>query len=263
MKVEVKYQAILIEKKERVGIITLNRPDRRNALSAQLVSEMLEALHELDDDPTIGAIIIKGSGGSFCSGHDFSELEGKNVMELRRVFRNSLHLVETMAAISKPVIAAVHGYATAMGCALAAGCDLVIAAEDALFQLPGTSLGAACISPAAVVCRSIGRKKCLELLLTADPISADQAEKAGLVNRVVPLERLNDAAEELARKLADKAPVAVQLGKEAFYTMLDMEQSRAYRYAAEMISINFDTEDGREGMASFMEKRKPRPWKGR
>ena len=258
-----KYQTILIEKKRRVGIITLNRPERRNALSAQLVTEMLDALHELDDDSKIGAIVIRGAGSSFCSGHDFSELVGKNVLELRRKFRKSLHLMETIAAISKPVIAAVHGYATAMGCALAAGCDLVIAAEDALFQLPGTSLGAACISPAAVVCRTVGRKKCVELLLTADPITADEAERAGLVNRVVPPAELDAAAEELAEKLAGKAPLALQLGKEAIYNMLDMEQGKAYDYAAEMISINFDTEDGGEGAASFLEKRKPRPWKGR
>lgn len=263
VKVKVKYQAILVEKKKRVGIITLNRPERRNALNAQIVAEVLEALHELDNDPKIGAIIIRGAGGNFCSGHDFSGLEGKNVLELRQVFRKSLYLVETINAISKPVIAAVRGYASAMGFALAAGCDLVVAAEDALFQLPGTSLGAACISPAAVVCRSIGRKKCVELLLTAEPIGADQAEKAGLVNRVVPPEKLDAAAEELAEKIADKAPLALQLGKEAIYTILDMEQSKAYRYAAEMISINFDTEDGREGIASFMEKRKPRSWKGR
>ena len=258
-----KYKTILIEKKKRVGIITLNRPESRNAMSAQLVEEILEALHELGDDSGIGAIIIRGAGTSFCAGHDFSELAGKNVMELRRTFRKSLHLMEDIAALSKPVIAAVHGYATAMGCALAVGCDMVIATEDALFQLPGTSLGAACISPAAVVCRSIGRKKCVELLLTADTMSADQAEKAGLINRVVPTQELDAAARELAEKLASKAPLAIQMGKEAIYNILDMDQSKAYDYAAKMISTNFDTEDGREGAASFLEKRKPRPWKGR
>ena len=258
-----KYQTVTVETRKRVGIITLNRPEMRNALNPQLVAEMLDALQELEDDPKIGAIIIRGAGSSFCSGHDFSELQGKTVLELRRIFRKSLHLIETIAAMSKPVIAAVHGYATAMGCALAAGCDLVVASEDALFQLPGTSHGAACISPVAVVSRSVGRKKCLELLLTADPISADQAEKAGLVNKVVSPEELHNAVMELAEKLASKAPLALQLGKQAFYTMSDMEQSQAYSYAAEMISINFDTEDGREGIASFIEKRKPHPWKGR
>jgi enoyl-CoA hydratase/carnithine racemase len=258
----VKYQSIILEREGRVGMITLNRPEKRNALSARLVTEMLQVLHELDEDPGIGAIILRGSGDSFCSGHDFLELQGKNVLELRRVFKRSLHLVETIAALSKPVIAAVHGYATAMGCALAAGCDLVIAAEDALFQLPGAGNGAACISPAAVVGRSIGRKKCLELILTGDPISAEQAERAGLINRVVPRGELDKAVNGLATKLASNAPLALQLGKEAVYAMSDMEQGQAYRYAAEMISINIDTEDGREGINAFMAKRKPRPWKG-
>jgi len=258
-----KYQAITLERKKRVEIITLNRPEVRNALSVQLMTEMLDALQELDDDPSIGAIIIKGAGNTFCSGHDFSGLQGKNLLELRRIFRKSLRVVETMAALSKPVIAAVHGHATAMGCALAAGCDLVVASENALFQLPGVNHGTACISPAAVVSRSIGRKKCLELLLTGDPIDANEAERAGLVNRVVPLEKLDDVAMELAEKLASKSPLALQFGKLAFYTMSDMEQSQAYNYAVEMISIIFDTEDGKEGIASFLEKRKPQPWKGR
>jgi enoyl-CoA hydratase/carnithine racemase len=259
----VKYHDIIVESEGRVALITLNRPEKRNALSTRLVTEMLGVLNELDNDPNIGAIILRGSGDSFCSGHDFSELQGKNVLELRRVFKRSLHLIEAIAALSKPVIAAVHGYATAMGCALAAGCDLVVAVEDALFQLPGASNGAACISPAAVVGRSIGRKKCLELILTGDPISAEQAERAGLVNRVVPQGELENAARELAQRLAGNAPLALQLGKEAVYAMSDMAQGQAYRYAAEMISINIDTEDGREGIEAFMEKRKPRPWKRR
>lgn len=258
-----KYQTTIVERRKRVGIITLNRPEARNALNAQLMAEMLDALQELEDDAEIRAIIIKGAGSSFCSGHDFSELQGKNVLGLRRVFREPLHIIETIAAMSKPVIAAVHGHATAAGCSLAAGCDLVIASEDALFQLPGVSIGGACISPVAVVSRSVGRKKCLELLLTGEPFNAHQAERAGLVNRVVPLEELDDAAMELAEKLASKAPLALQLGKQAFYTMSDMGEGEAYNYAAEMISINFDTEDAREGMDSFVEKREPQPWKGR
>ncbi len=257
------YQTIIVEKKQRVGIIILNRPEKRNALNTQLEGEILEALRELEDDHRIGAIVIKGAGSSFCSGHDFSELSGKTVVELRQVFRKSLHLIETINAMGKPVIAAVHGYATAMGCALAAGCDLVVASEDAWFQLPGVGFGIACISPAAVVCRSVGRKKCLELLLTADPIDAHQAERAGLVNRVVSVEELDSVAEELAERIARNAPLALQLGKQAFYTMSGMVPSQAYNYAAEMMSINADTEDGQEGVASFLEKRKPQPWKSR
>lgn len=258
-----KYQAIIIERRNRVGIITLNRPEVRNALNTQLIAEILGVLQELEDDPKIRVIVMRGAGETFCSGHDFSVLQEKNLLELRRIFRSSLRIAETIAAMSKPVIAAVHGYATAMGCALAASCDLVIASDNALFQLPGVSLGAACISPVAVVSRSIGMKKCLELLLTGDPIDANEAGRAGLVNRVVPLEELDDVVMELAEKLANKAPLALQFGKQAFYTMSGMEQGQAYNYAAEMISINVDTEDGKEGIASFMEKRKPQPWKGR
>ena len=257
------YRTIMVERKKRVGTIILNRPEKRNALNTQLEEEIMEALRELEDDTGIGAIIIKGAGSSFCAGHDFAELRGKSVVELRQVFRKSLHLVETINALSKPVIAAVRGYATAMGCALAAGCDLVVASEDARFQLPGAGFGIACISPAAVVCRSVGRKKCLELLLSAEPIGARQAERDGLVNRVVPAEELDSAAEELAERIAGNAPLALQLGKQAFYAMSDMEQGQAYSYAAEMMSINANTEDGQEGVASFLEKRKLRPWKGR
>jgi len=257
------YQVIIVDRRQRVGIITLNRPEVCNALNLQLVKEMLDALQELEDDLNIRVIVIKGAGKVFCSGHDFSTLRGKDLLGLRRIFRSSLRVVETITAMSKPVIAAVHGHATAMGCALAAGCDLVIASDNALFQLPGVNIGAACISPAAVVSRSMGRKKCLELLLTGDPIDANEAERAGLVNRVVPLEKLDEAVMELAEKLSGKAPLALELGKQAFYTMSDMQPGQAYNYAAEVIGINFATEDGREGIASFIEKRKPRPWQGR
>jgi len=258
-----KYQMLLVARKGRLGIVTLNRPEKRNALSARLVAETLEALHELEDDAAVGVVIIKGAGNSFCAGHDLSELQGKSVRELRPIFRKSLQLMEAISALKKPVIAAVHGYATAMGCALAAGCDLAIAADDALFQLPGAGRGAACISPAAVVGRFTGMRKCLEMVLTAEAISADQAERAGLVNRVVPREELDSAVEKLAEKLAGNAPIALQMGKEAVYAMSGMERSQAYRYAVEMMSRNIDTEDGREGIASFLEKREPRPWKGR
>jgi len=257
------YETVIVERKQRTGIIILNRPERRNALNDQLVGELLSALRELEDDPDIRVIIIKGAGKIFCSGHDFSELVGKNLVELRRKFRRSLFLMETIQAMRKPVIAAVHGYASAMGCALVAGCDLVVAADNTQFQLPGINLGAACISPAAVISRTMSQKKCLELLLTGDNISAIEAEKAGLVNRVVPAEKLDDVVTELVDKLASKAPLALEFGKQAFYTMLGMTERQAYNYAAGMIAINFDTEDGREGIASFMEKREPRPWQGR
>ncbi len=256
------YQVIMVEKNCRIGILTLNRPEVRNALNAQLTAELLDALQEMGDDSEVGAVILKGAGKSFCSGHDFSELIGKTLMEYRAIFGKSVRILEAMADMGKPVIAAVHGHATAMGCALAAGCDLAIASEDALFQTPGVNIGFACITPMAGIYRSLGRKKCLELILTGDAISAREAERNGLVNRVVPREKLEETAMEMAEKIAAKAPLAVRMGKQSFYGMADMEHRKAYAYAIEMISINASTEDGQEGMDAFREKRTPQ-WKGR
>ncbi|HAZ31312.1 MAG TPA: enoyl-CoA hydratase [Dehalococcoidia bacterium] len=255
------YQVIMVEKNRGIGVLTLNRPQVRNALNAQLTEELLNALQEMEGSE-VGAVILKGAGKSFCSGHDFSELIGKTLMEYRAIFAKSVRILEAIAGMGKPVIAAVHGHATAMGCALAAGCDLTIASEDALFQTPGVNVGFACITPMAGIYRSLGRKKCLELILTGDPIDAREAERNGLVNRVVPREKLEETAMEMAEKIAAKAPLAVGMGKQSFYRMADMEHSKAYAYAIEMISINASTEDGQEGMDAFREKRTPQ-WKGR
>ncbi len=257
------YQAILVEKRDRVGVITLNRPRVGNALNAILMDEMLDALRKFDEDNSVAVIVITGAGTIFCSGHDFSELYGKTLADFRRIFGKSVQLLQTIAGLKKVVIAAVNGYATAMGCALAAGCDLTVAADSAKFQTPGVNIGFACVTPMAAIFRSIGRKKCLELVLTGEAIDAGEAERIGLVNRVVPSKDLMKAASELAEKITSKAPLALQCGKQAFYAMADMEHNQAYKYAVEMISKNADTEDGREGVTAFMEKRAPHQWKGR
>ncbi|MFC2025300.1 enoyl-CoA hydratase-related protein [Chloroflexota bacterium] len=257
------YQTLIVEKKNRVGVITLNRPEVRNALNTQLSEEMIEALQGYDKDPEVVVIIITGAGAAFCSGHDFSELQGKTLTDFRRTFVKSVQVLQTMAGISKAVIAAVNGYATAMGCALAAGCDLVVASEEAKFQTPGVNIGFACVTPMAAIYRSVGRKKCLEMIITGEAIDANEAERIGLVNKVVPQKDLEKAAFELAEKIASKAPLALQFGKQAFYAMADMQHDQAYKYAVEMISLNADTEDGREGMAAFLEKRPMPEWKGR
>ncbi len=257
------YQTLLVERKNKAGVITLNRPKVRNALNALLTDEMLVALRELDEDPEVAVIVITGAGTVFCSGHDFSDLQGKSLMDFRRAFGRSVKVLQAIAATKKVVIAAVNGHATAMGCALVAGCDLAIASEEAKFQTPGVNIGFACVTPMAAIYRSVGRKKCLELIITGEAIDAREAEKIGLVNRVVPREDLERAVFDLAEKIASKAPLAVQFGKQAFYAMADMEQNQAYQYAVEMISINADTEDGREGIAAFVEKRPHRPWTGR
>ena len=257
------YKTLIVDKRNRVGVITLNRPEVRNALNAILMEEMINALQEFDRDPDVAAIIITGAGIVFCSGHDFSELHGRTLIDFRRTFGKSVQVLQTIAGISKTVIAAVNGYATAMGCALVAGCDLVVASEEAKFQTPGVNIGFACVTPMAAIYRSVGRKKCLELIMTGEAIDASEAERIGLVNKVVPQKDLENAAFELAEKIASKAPLALQFGKQAFYAMADMEHNQAYKYAVEMIGLNADTEDGREGIASFVEKRPLPAWKGR
>ena len=257
------YKTLIVDKRNRVGVITLNRPEVRNALNAILMEEMIDALQEFDRDPDVAAIIITGAGIAFCAGHDFSELHGRTLIDFRRTFGKSVQVLQTIAGISKTVIAAVNGYTTAMGCALVAGCDLVVASEEAKFQTPGVNIGFACVTPMAAIYRSVGRKKCLELIMTGEAIDASEAERIGLVNKVVPQKDLENAAFELAEKIASKAPLALQFGKQAFYAMADMEHNQAYKYAVEMISLNADTEDGREGIASFVEKRPLPAWKGR
>lgn len=257
-----RYHMIMVEKTHGIGILTLNRPQVRNALNSQLTGELLDVLQEMEQDSEVGVVILRGAGTVFCSGHDLSEVSGKTLMEYRAIFAKSVRVLETIADMGKPVIAAVHGHAIAMGCALAAGCDLAIASEDALFQTPGVNIGFACITPMAGIYRSLGRKKCLELILTGDAISACEAERIGLVNRVVPREKLEETAMEMAEKIASKAPLAVQLGKQSFYRMADMEHSKAYSYAIEIIAINASTEDGQEGIAAFRERRTPK-WQGK
>lgn len=256
------YACIVVQERGNVGVISLNRPQVRNALNHQLMEDMLTGLKNLEQDSRVGAVVLMGAGVAFCAGHDFTELAGRSLDELRHTFGKSIQILELIMHIGKPVIAAVHGMATAMGCALAAGCDLVVASEDAVFQTPGVDVGFACITPMAALFRSIGRKKCLEMITTGVPIDAHEAERIGLANRVVPLGRLEEEAFQLASNIASKAPLAVRYGKEAFYTMADMEHSQAYKYAVEMISINASTRDGQEGITSFVEKRPHRPWTG-
>ena len=257
------YKNVLVEKRGKVGIITLNRPDVFNALNSKMLGELLDILQQFKDDTEVNAIVIKGAGSVFCSGHDMVELKDKTLLDKRRTFEKSVLVLQIIATMGKPVIAAVQRHAGAMGLALAGGCDIVIASDDAEFVTPGVGIGFGCITPAAAMYRSVSRKKLFELLATGEPIDTREAERIGLVNRVVPREKLDAAAMELADKIASKAPLAVQFSKEAFYNMADMPHNQAYRYAVEMISINADTEDGKEGIASFVEKRKHCPWQGR
>lgn len=260
-----KYETVLLERRENIGIIKLNYAQKRNALGSQLISELIEALRELDHDPQVYVIVIMSNvPGVFCAGRDLSEGSStppSDIIRQREFSSRAAQLWLTLGSLRKVVICGVKGYALAGGCGLAVCCDLVMAAEDATFGLPEIDVGLfpATIGPAMI--RNTGSlKKCFELFVTGDRFSAEQAERMGIINKVVPADRLEAATMELAGKIAGKSPTILQMGKEFFYTMLDMEYSKAVRYAKEMISIMAVSEDGIEGQKAFVEKREPQ-WK--
>ncbi|MGP3668080.1 MAG: enoyl-CoA hydratase/isomerase family protein [Candidatus Bathyarchaeota archaeon] len=256
------YKTIIVERKDNIGLITLNRPEKLNTFTMQLAQELNTALLELDRDPQIRVIIIKGAGRAFSAGIDVNELKGKNPIEIRNwVKAMDAHNI-TIANMSKPVIAAVHGVAVANGFGLAAACDLTVASDDARFGTTAINVGLYCFGPSAPLWRILGKKKSLELLLTGDIIDAKEAERIGLVNKVVPREKLEEAAMELAQKLASKSPIALQMGKTSFYKMWDMKYEEALTYLGEVFTILCTTEDAKEGITAFLEKRQP-VWKGR
>ena len=255
-------EVLKFERRGSVGLLGLNRPKVLNALNESLVDKILEKLDEIEKNDKLGAAVIEGKGRAFCSGHDLKEIMQANPLERRALFTKSTKVYEDIARMNKPVIAAVHGYATAAGCGLAAACDMVVASEDALFQTPGVNIGVFCLTPMIPLQRSIGRKKAMEMLITGDPISATEAEKLGLVNKVVPEGRHVEAAVELAEKIASKSRVAYKIGKPAFYIMGDMEYAKALHYAKDLISLASTSEDTEEGIKALLEKRAP-IWKNR
>lgn len=256
------YQTVIVEKRGHVGLITLNRPERLNTFSTQLARELDTALHEMEEDANIRAVIIKGAGRAFCAGIDLSEFHNKTPLEYREWAALMDFTTRTIVHMGKPVIAAVHGYATANGAGLVAACDLAIASEDAHIGTTAINVGLYCFGPSNALARSLGRKRSLGMLLTGDLITAQDAERFGLVNKVVPREELDNAAMELAEKLANKSPIALQMGKRSFYAIEDMEYGKASDYLAEVFAMLCTTEDAREGVTAFLEKREPN-WKER
>ncbi|MGQ9543826.1 MAG: enoyl-CoA hydratase-related protein [Candidatus Bathyarchaeia archaeon] len=255
-------EVLKFEKRGTVALLTLNRPQVLNALNQPLVDAIIERLKEVERRDDLGAVVISGSGKGFCSGHDIKELLRATPLERRTIFTKSIQVYEEIAEMGKPVIAAVHGYATAGGCGLAAACDLAVASEDAIFQTPGVNIGIFCLTPMIPLQRSIGRKKAMEMLLTGDPIDAKEAERLGLVNRVVPTGNHVGAAVELGQKISSKCRVAYEIGKPAFYMMDDIDYVKALNYAKDLITLVTLTEDAEEGLTAILEKRIP-TWKNR
>ena len=251
--------AILLE--ERAGGVlrlTLNRPEARNALSIGLMTALLEALGRAAADPEARIVVIAGAGPAFCAGHDLRELRADPRREAyQRIFALCSELMLAIVRLPKPVIAEVHGVATAAGCQLVATCDLVVAAEEARFATPGVNIGLFCSTPMVALSRAVGRKAAMEMLLTGELIDAMTARSLGLVNRVVPKAGLRDAVDGLARQIAGKSALIVKIGKEAFYRQAELDLAGAYRYAAEVMTANMLARDAGEGIDAFLAKRAP------
>jgi enoyl-CoA hydratase/carnithine racemase len=256
------YEHILYESDGPIARVTMNRPDKRNALSLAHMRELTDCLKAIGGARESQIVVLAGNGPAFCAGHDLSEMIGRDPEAYRRIFDVCCELMETVQAIPQPVIAKVHGVATAAGCQLAATCDLIVAAEEARFATPGVKIGLFCSTPMVALSRAVGQKKSMEMLLTGDFISAEEALAEGLVNKVVPAEELEAETRKLAEKIAEASPLVVGVGKQAFYRQIEMPVEQAYAYTKEIMSFNASFADAQEGMCAFLEKRKPE-WKGK
>ena len=245
-----------------LAVLTLANAEQRNALSLEAMRELTGTVKRLGEDRGVQALILAAEGPVFSAGHDLNEMTGGELRRYRRIFDQCTEMMESLQAIPQPVIAQVDGIATAAGCQLVATCDLALASERSRFATPGVKIGLFCSTPMVALTRSIGRKRALEMLLTGRMIDAETAADWGLVNRVVPPERLARETRELALQIASASSLTVGLGKQAFYSQIDLDQPKAYAYAKEVMSMNALAADAQEGMCAFLEKRQP-VWTGR
>ncbi len=251
---------------DRDGIATLilNRPDKFNALSTELMTAIQGQLTAIADDPTIRVIVLAAAGKAFCAGHDLEEMKAmKGRAPIETLFQQCSEMMVGLTKVPQPVIARVHGVATAAGCQLVAQCDLAVAAQNARFATSGINLGLFCSTPMVAVTRNLPRKQALELLYTGDFINAETARQYGLVNRVVPAELLDRAVDDMAGAIASKSPSAMALGKRLFYAQIDQGLEKAYELAAEAITRNMLHEDAQKGVGAFLEKQPMPDWRDR
>lgn len=253
---------LLVEDALPAVIITMNRPEQRNALSSGLMHEMIEQLECASARPECRVIIIRGAGPAFSAGHDLKEMLNRSLEQEQEVFTTCTRMMQTIQRIPQPVIASVHGIATAAGCQLVATCDLALASENAKFATPGVKIGLFCSTPQVALSRNIGRKRALEMLLTGKLVDARTAAEWGLVNRVVAPDKLDEEVMELARQMANASPLTIAVGKQSFYQQIETDQEHAYELMAETMAKNAITCDAQEGMTAFVEKRKP-IWQGK
>ena len=253
---------LLREDREGVATLTLNRPTQFNSLSEEMLNELQAALDGVAADASVRVVVIAGAGKAFCAGHDLKQMRANHSKAyMQKLFRQCGKMMMTITAMPQPVIARIHGIATAAGCQLVAMCDLAVAAEGAKFAVSGINVGLFCSTPSVAVGRAMGRKQAMEMLLTGDFIDAAEAQRRGLVNRVVPLEQLDAEVKKLTDSICAKSAVAVGMGKQMFYKQLEMGLDGAYQLAVETMACNMMTDDAAEGIDAFMQKRKPE-WKG-
>jgi len=259
---------VLRETSDAIAILTLNRPDARNSLSAAMIVALAEALDAIAHDRAIRAVVLAANGPAFSAGHDLKELAARRSDPDRgraffmHVMTSCSAVMQQIVRLPQPVIAAVHATATAAGCQLVASCDLAVASAAARFATPGVNIGLFCSTPMVALSRNVARKHAMEMLLTGDPVAADVALHIGLVNRVVAAGSERSEALALARKIAAKSTHVVKIGKEAFYRQVELDLAGAYAYASEVMVENMLARDAEEGIAAFVEKRLPK-WEDR
>ncbi|MDP6352541.1 MAG: enoyl-CoA hydratase [Alphaproteobacteria bacterium] len=248
--------------RDGVATLTLNRAGARNALSQAMLAALQVELDAIAADRTVGAVVLAGNGPAFCAGHDLKEIRANRSREIyESLLAQCARVMITITRLPKPVIARVHGLATAAGCQLVATCDLAVASTEASFATPGVHIGLFCSTPMVALSRAVGRKAAMEMLLTGDAISAECAREIGLINRVVAPESLDDEVGRLAGHIAGKSPLAIAIGKDAFYRQIELDLEEAYVYASRVMTENLMARDAEEGITAFIDKRPP-VWRG-
>ena len=249
---------LLYEEIGKIGCITLNRPEKRNALSLNLLNELHNLISKISSEKRMRVVIIKGAGEVFSSGHDLNEILNVDPMDVERLFNKCYEVMLEIRRAPQPYIAQVHGVATAAGCQLVAACDMAVAAENTLFSTPGVKIGLFCFTPIVFVSRAVGRKKAFEMGFTGEYITAEEALRYGLINKVVPESKLEEETRKLAEKIASYSLEVLESGKRFFYKQLFMEDFQALAYAVETISLYSASESAKEGISAFFEKREPK-----
>lgn len=250
--------SLVVQAQGGVSHLVLNRPERRNALSQELLTQLEAELIRIADDPDTRVVVLGSTGSVFCSGHDLSEMMGCSETAYREFFTHCSRMMQQLRELPQPVIARVQGTATAAGCQLVAACDLAVAAEGATFATPGVRIGLFCTTPMVPLVRTIPAKAALEMLLTGSPITARRALELGLVNQIVSLDELDRAVRGYIDAILASSPSTIRLGKAAFYDQLSLDEATAYERATAVMTQNAMHADAQEGMAAFLQKRRPK-----